>query len=69
LKAALAEEKAQRAIVEKDKKTIEQELETLTAALFEEANKVSRWYLSTTTIYNSVSNMTGIDGSSREAGA
>ncbi|GFF37217.1 rab guanine nucleotide exchange factor sec2 [Aspergillus udagawae] len=40
LKAALAEEKAQRAIVEKDKKTIEQELETLTAALFEEANKM-----------------------------
>ncbi|RLM01735.1 hypothetical protein CFD26_103048 [Aspergillus turcosus] len=40
LKAALAEEKAQRAIVEKGKKTIEQELETLTAALFEEANKM-----------------------------
>lgn len=43
LKAALAEEKAQRAIVEKSKKTIEQELETLTAALFEEANKVCRY--------------------------
>lgn len=40
LKASLAEEKAQRAHVEKGKKTIEQELETLTAALFEEANKV-----------------------------
>lgn len=40
LKASLAEEKAQRAHIEKDKKTIEQELETLTAALFEEANKV-----------------------------
>lgn len=41
LKAALAEEKTQRAAVEKGKKTIEQELETLTADLFEEANKVS----------------------------
>ena len=41
LKSALAEEKAQRAIIEKGKKTIEQELETLTADLFEEANKVS----------------------------
>lgn len=40
LKAALADEKAQRALVEKEKKGIEQELETLTAALFEEANKV-----------------------------
>ncbi|KAI9927976.1 rab guanine nucleotide exchange factor S2 [Aspergillus wentii] len=40
LNAALAEEKAQRALVEKGKKTIEQELETLTAALFEEANKM-----------------------------
>ncbi|GKZ20479.1 rab guanine nucleotide exchange factor S2 [Aspergillus brasiliensis] len=40
LKAALAEEKAQRALVEKEKKGIEQELETLTAALFEEANKM-----------------------------
>lgn len=42
LKAALADEKAQRALIEKEKKGIEQELETLTAALFEEANKVSR---------------------------
>lgn len=40
LKAALAQEKAQRALVEQGKKTIEQELESLTAALFEEANKV-----------------------------
>ncbi|PYI07121.1 Sec2p-domain-containing protein [Aspergillus sclerotiicarbonarius CBS 121057] len=40
LQAALAEEKAQRALVEKEKKGIEQELETLTAALFEEANKM-----------------------------
>ncbi|RAL10567.1 guanine nucleotide exchange factor SEC2 [Aspergillus homomorphus CBS 101889] len=40
LKAALAEEKAQRALAEKEKKGIEQELETLTAALFEEANKM-----------------------------
>lgn len=44
LKAALAEERTQRAIVEKGKKTIEQELETLTADLFEEANKVSFYY-------------------------
>lgn len=41
LRTALAEERAQRALVEKGKKTIEQELETLTADLFEEANKVS----------------------------
>lgn len=41
LKAVIAEERAQRAVVEKGKKTIEQELETLTADLFEEANKVS----------------------------
>jgi len=40
LKAALAEERAQRALVERGKKRIEQELENLTAALFEEANKV-----------------------------
>jgi chromosome segregation ATPase len=44
LKAALAEEKAARAVVEKGKKTIEQELETLTADLFEEANKVSPFF-------------------------
>ncbi|KKA17079.1 GDP/GTP exchange factor Sec2p [Rasamsonia emersonii CBS 393.64] len=40
LKAAIAEERAQRLLVEKDKKNIEQELENLTAALFEEANKM-----------------------------
>ncbi|KAJ5726378.1 uncharacterized protein N7483_007735 [Penicillium malachiteum] len=40
LRTALAEERAQRAVVEKGKKTIEQELETLTADLFEEANKM-----------------------------
>ncbi|KAJ5397113.1 hypothetical protein N7509_005226 [Penicillium cosmopolitanum] len=40
LKAVLAEERAQRAIAEKGKKTMEQELETLTADLFEEANKM-----------------------------
>lgn len=40
LKASLAEERARRMDVEKEKKTIEQELETLTASLFEEANKV-----------------------------
>jgi hypothetical protein len=43
LKASLAEEKAQRILAEKEKKGIEQELETLTAALFEEANKVSKY--------------------------
>lgn len=42
LREELAEESTQRATVEKGKKTIEQELETLTAALFEEANKVSK---------------------------
>ncbi|KAJ5594476.1 uncharacterized protein N7459_000684 [Penicillium hispanicum] len=41
LKTALAEERVQRAAVEKGKKEIEQELEALTADLFEEANKVS----------------------------
>jgi hypothetical protein len=41
LRDALTEEKSQRAVAEKGKKTMEQELETLTAALFEEANKVS----------------------------
>jgi hypothetical protein len=40
LRNELAEEQTQRAAVEKGKKTIEQELETLTAALFEEANKM-----------------------------
>jgi hypothetical protein len=36
----LHEEKRQRAEIEKEKKNIEQELENLTTALFEEANKV-----------------------------
>lgn len=40
LQNALTEERSQRVVIEKEKKTIEQELETLTAALFEEANKV-----------------------------
>ncbi|KAJ6115027.1 hypothetical protein N7486_000805 [Penicillium sp. IBT 16267x] len=40
LRAALAEERTQREIVEKGKKTIEQELEALTADLFQEANKM-----------------------------
>ncbi|CAG8159634.1 unnamed protein product [Penicillium olsonii] len=40
LRDALAEETTQRTAAEKGKKTIEQELETLTAALFEEANKM-----------------------------
>ncbi|KAI1176404.1 hypothetical protein F4777DRAFT_546868 [Nemania sp. FL0916] len=40
LLALVAEEKSQRIEVEKDKKKIEQELETLTVSLFEEANKM-----------------------------
>lgn len=40
LAASLAAEKRQRAEVEKEKKSIEQELENLTTALFEEANKM-----------------------------
>lgn len=40
LMANLADEKKQRGAVEKDKRGIEQELETLTTALFEEANQV-----------------------------
>ncbi|KAI9819403.1 MAG: rab guanine nucleotide exchange factor S2 [Phylliscum demangeonii] len=40
LRAALDEEKQLRAVVEKDKKGIEQELENLTTALFEEANQM-----------------------------
>lgn len=38
--SALADERRQRAEIEKEKKNIEQELENLTTALFEEANKV-----------------------------
>lgn len=40
LMANLANEKKRRDVVEKDKKGIEQELEALTTALFEEANEV-----------------------------
>ena len=40
LMANLADEKKQRDVVEKDKRGIEQELESLTTALFEEANEV-----------------------------
>ena len=40
LRVSLADERKQRVQVEKDKKAIEQELENLTAALFEEANQV-----------------------------
>lgn len=42
LKTALADERRQRARVENEKKSIEQELETLTTALFEEANEVGQ---------------------------
>ncbi len=45
LMATLADEKRQRGVVEKDKRGIEQELENLTTALFEEANQV--WLIST----------------------
>lgn len=46
LNATLADERKQRAEVEKQKKAIEQELENLSVALFEEAQKVSfaSWY-------------------------
>lgn len=40
MKNTLEEEQTRRAVAEKEKKEMEQELETLTAALFEEANKV-----------------------------
>jgi chromosome segregation ATPase len=40
MKNTLEEEQARRTVAEKEKKEMEQELETLTAALFEEANKV-----------------------------
>lgn len=40
MKTALEEEQSKRSVAELEKKEIEQELETLTAALFEEANKV-----------------------------
>lgn len=45
LMANLADEKKQRGAVEKDKRGIEQELETLTTALFEEANQVWLKYI------------------------
>jgi predicted RNase H-like nuclease (RuvC/YqgF family) len=45
LNAALAEERTLRAVAEKGTKTMEQELENLTADLFEEANKVSDCYM------------------------
>ena len=41
LRTSLADERRQRVKVENEKKGIEQELENLTAALFEEANEVS----------------------------
>jgi chromosome segregation ATPase len=41
----LVDERKQREVVEKEKKGIEQELENLTTALFEEANNVSSWSL------------------------
>ena len=44
LQDTLLEERSLRIAIEKEKKTIEQELETLTAALFEEANKVLFFY-------------------------
>lgn len=40
MKQTLDEERAKRTVAEKEKREMEQELETLTAALFEEANKV-----------------------------
>lgn len=43
LKDEAAEQRSQRATMEKEKKAIELELENLTAALFEEANKVFPW--------------------------
>ena len=42
LKSKLADAKKQRSVAEKDKKDIELELETLTTALFEEANQVCK---------------------------
>ena len=45
LKTSLADERRQRAKAENDKMGIEQELETLTTALFEEANQVGYAYM------------------------
>lgn len=44
LRDALAKETIQRLAAEKGRKNIEQEVETLTAALFEEANKVGNFF-------------------------
>jgi chromosome segregation ATPase len=44
LATQLMDERKQREVVEKEKKSIEQELENLTTALFEEANNVSDCY-------------------------
>jgi hypothetical protein len=45
LMASLEQERKERAEIESQKKNIEQELETLTTALFEEANKVGTYLL------------------------
>lgn len=46
MKQTLDEERAKRTVAEKEKREMEQELETLTAALFEEANKVEHILIS-----------------------
>ena len=51
LKTSLADERRLRVKVENEKKGIEQELETLTTALFEEANQVGRIHLNSRQIY------------------
>lgn len=48
----LKEERKRRSTVEKEKKGIETELETLTAALFEEANKVGLFEYSTISFWS-----------------
>lgn len=52
LMADLADERKRRDVVEKDKKEIEQELETLTTALFEEANEVRLIFFSAENLAN-----------------
>lgn len=52
--ATLAEERRKRGEVEKAKKSIEQELENLTTALFEEANKVGLLPLRTENMLTSI---------------
>jgi DNA repair ATPase RecN len=64
MKQTLDEELAKRTVAEKEKREMEQELETLTAALFEEANKVRG--LSFRFIV-SVDLLTSIDGCCRKA--